>query len=207
VEGNAVFGTAVAINEIELEEMNILAQRNSTVAIYDTHVETEAAIQRLLESGFDMKKLSVVARDQHSRGNVTGYYMTNDSMQYWGKLWAFWDLIWGLLSGWAFFAIPRIGPVLVAGPLAGWIVLGLKNAAVFGDLDPLAAGLYNIDISRDRLSISEAALKAGKFLVIIHGASDEVSRAREVLGTDDAARSAIEVMTKGNRAGEEHSDQ
>ena len=44
------------------------------VAIYDTHGETEAAIQRLLESGFDMNKLSVAAREQHGSGNVIGYY-------------------------------------------------------------------------------------------------------------------------------------
>ena len=130
-------------------------------------------------------------------------------MQYWGKLWAFWDLVWGLLPGWAFFVIPGIGPMLVAGPMSRWIVLGLKNAAIFGDLDPLAAGLYNIGISRDRLSMFEAALKAGKFLVVIHGPSDDVNRARQILGTDDAPGSALpgEIMTKKNKEEEKHCGQ
>ena len=40
-----------------------------------------------------------------------------DRMKYWGKLGTFWGGLWGLLFGAAFFAIPGIGPVLVAGPL------------------------------------------------------------------------------------------
>jgi len=37
-------------------------------------------------------------------------------MMYWGKMGAFWGGFWGLLFGSAFFAIPGVGPVLVAGP-------------------------------------------------------------------------------------------
>lgn len=170
--------------------MHVLPHSNSIVAIYDTHTETEAAIRRLLQSKFDMTKLSVAAKDPHSDETV-GYYMTGDRMKYWGKLWTFWDILWALLSGWAFFAIPKIGPVLVAGPLAGWIVLGLENAAVFGGLDPLAAGLYNIGIPRDSLFRYESALNTGKFLLIAHGAADEVNRARQALATEDGTPPAI----------------
>jgi hypothetical protein len=40
----------------------------------------------------------------------------------WGKTGAFWGGFWGLLFGSAFFAIPGIGPVLVAEPLVARIV-------------------------------------------------------------------------------------
>jgi len=39
---------------------------------------------------------------------------------------AFWGAIWGWSFGAAFFAIPGIGPILVAGPLVAWIVAALK---------------------------------------------------------------------------------
>jgi hypothetical protein len=53
-------------------------------------------------------------------------------MKYWGKLGAFWGGFWGLLFGSAMFAIPGIGPILVAGPLVAWIVAGLEGAVVVG---------------------------------------------------------------------------
>jgi hypothetical protein len=48
------------------------------------------------------------------------------------------------LFGAAFFAIPGIGPVLVAGPLVAWIVGALEGAVVVGGLSALGAGLYSI---------------------------------------------------------------
>src|SRR5271170_1820008 len=71
---------------------------------------------------------------------------TPDRMKYWGKTGAFWGGFWGLLFGSAFFAIPGIGPVLVAGPLVAWIVGGLEGAALVGGLSAIGAGLVGIGI-------------------------------------------------------------
>ncbi len=65
---------------------------------------------------------------------VVGYYNAGDRMKYWGKWGAFWGGFWGLLFGAAFFWVPAIGPVLVGGPLAAWIIAGLENAVVVGGL-------------------------------------------------------------------------
>ena len=89
---------------------------NSIVAIYPSHTAAEAAIKELQQSGFDMKKLSIVGRDYHTDEHVVGYYNTGDRMKAWGKIGAFWGWIWGCLFGSAFFFIPGIGPLIVAGP-------------------------------------------------------------------------------------------
>src|SRR5579871_5005544 len=94
---------------------------HSVVAVYKSHIEAEAAVKELQQSGFDMKKLSIVGRDYHTDEAVVGYYNAGDRMKYWGKLGAFWGGFWALLFGSAFFFVPGIGPVLVGGPLAGWI--------------------------------------------------------------------------------------
>ncbi len=47
---------------------------NSIVAIYKTHLDAESAIKELQKSGFDMKKLSIVAKDFETSENVVGYY-------------------------------------------------------------------------------------------------------------------------------------
>ena len=111
-----------------------MTETNSIVAIYDTHSQAEEAVKNLQKSGFDMTKLSLVGKDYHSEEDVTGYYNTGDRMKYWGKIGAVWGGFWGLLFGAAFFAIPGIGPVLVAGPLVAWIVGALEGAAVVGGL-------------------------------------------------------------------------
>jgi hypothetical protein len=47
------------------------------------------------------------------------------------------------MFGSAFFAIPGLGPILVAGPLVASIVGALEGAAVGRGLSALGAGLYS----------------------------------------------------------------
>jgi hypothetical protein len=154
---------------------------NSVVAIYKSHAEAETAVKELQQSGFDMKKLSIVGRDYHTDEHVVGYYNSGDRMKSWGKTGAFWGGIWGLLFGSAFFFIPGIGPLLVAGPLVVWIVGGLEGAALIGGLSALGAGLYGIGIPKDSIVQYETALKSGKFVVIAHGSAEDAARAREII--------------------------
>ena len=99
-----------------------MSDKNSVVAIFESHDRAEDAIRELQKSGFDMKKLSIVGKDYHTEEHVVGYYNTGDRMKYWGKLGAFWGGFWGMLFGSAFFWLPGIGPVLVA-----WTARGLDR--------------------------------------------------------------------------------
>ena len=164
-----------------------MSQANAAVAIYKTHTQAEEAIKELQKSGFDMQHLSIVGKDYHTDEHVVGYYNTGDRMKYWGKMGAFWGGIWGWLMGAAFFAVPGIGPVLVAGPLVTWIVGALEGAAVIGGLSAVGAGLYGFGIPKNTVLKLETALSADKFLVVAHGAEEEVSRAREILKAAGAA--------------------
>ena len=155
--------------------------KNAVVAIYKSHTEAEAAVKELQRSGFDMKKLSIVGRDEHRDEHVIGYYNAGDRMKYWGKTGAFWGGFWGLLVGSAFFVIPGIGPLLMAGPIVGWIVGALEGAVVVGGLSALGAGLYSIGIPKNSILQYETALKTGKFVLIAHGTQEETTLAREII--------------------------
>jgi hypothetical protein len=157
------------------------ASNNTVVAIYKTHVEAEAAMKELQQAGFDMKKLSIVGRDYHTDEHVIGYYNAGDRMKYWGKAGAFWGGIWGLLFGSAFFLIPGVGPLVVAGPLVGWILGALEGAVVVGGVSALGAGLYSLGIPKDSVLQYETALRSGKFVVIAHGSAQEATHAREII--------------------------
>jgi uncharacterized membrane protein len=158
-----------------------MSELNAVVAVYSTHVEAEEAVKELQRSGIDMRTLSVIGKDAHTDEHVVGYYNTGDRMKYWGKAGAFWGGFWGLLFGAAFFAIPGLGPILAAGPVVAWIVGALEGAVVFGGLSALGAGLYSMGIPKDSIVKYEMALKTDKYLLLVHGTTAEVEKARGVL--------------------------
>jgi hypothetical protein len=170
-----------------------MPEKNSAVAVFDTHVAAEQAIQELQRSGFDMKKLSIIGKDYHSEEHVIGYYNTGDRMRFWGKLGAFWGGLFGLLFGSAFFFIPGIGPLIVAGPMVAWIVGALEEAVLVGALSALGAGLYSIGIPKDSIVKYETALKAGKFLLLAHGTPEEATRAKKILDQTRLGPSALHL--------------
>jgi uncharacterized membrane protein len=153
----------------------------SVIAIYDTHEQAELAVKALQESGIDMKTLSIAGKDTHTDEQVVGYYNVGDRMKRWGGIGAFWGGFWGLLFGSAFFAIPGLGPILVAGPLVGWIIAGLEGAAVVGGVSALGAGLASIGIPKDSILKYEVALKTDKYLLVVHGTADQVLKAKDIL--------------------------
>ena len=168
-----------------------MSDKNSAVAIFDSHDRAEDAIRELQKSGFDMKKLSIVGKDYHTEENVVGYYNTGDRMKYWGKLGAFWGGFWGLFFGSAFFWVPGMGPMLVAGPLVAWIVGGLEGAVMTGGLTALGAGLYSIGIPKNSILQYETQIKNGKLILIAHGTADEVARAKALLDQSEASSATI----------------
>ena len=166
-----------------------MAKENAAIAVYDTHIQAEAAIKELQKSGIDMKKLSILGKDYHAEENVVGYYNAGDRMKFWGKLGAFWGGLWGLLFGSALFFIPGIGHIVALGPVGGMIVGALENAVIVGGLSALGAGLFSVGIPKDSVVKYETAVKADKFLVIVHGTEDEVTKAKEIIKSTDPVES------------------
>ena len=160
-----------------------MANNDSVVDVCNSHPEAEYVVGQLQKSGFDMKKLSIVGKNYHSEEHVVGYYNAGDRMMLWGKKGAFWGGLWGMLFGSAFFLIPGIGPILVAGPLVAAIVGALQQAAVVGGLSVLGAALYSLGIPQNSIMSYETAIKQDKFLVIAHGTTQEVAKARDILKT------------------------
>jgi hypothetical protein len=166
-------------------------KNSSTVGIFNSHEDAESAVKQLQASGYDMKKLSVVGKDYHTEEHVVGYYNTGERMATWGKYGLFWGWIWGLLFGSAFFIIPGLGPVMVGGPLVSWIIGALETAFVTGGLTALGGALASIGIPEDSVIQYEAALKADKFILIVHGSIDEVVRARNILMENKAEEATV----------------
>ena len=162
------------------------SKENSVIAIYAQHSDAENAINLLKKGNFNIKKLAVIGKGYHTEEQVVGYYTTGDRMKHWGKMGAFWGGLWGLLVGSAYFLIPGIGPVIVAGSAVAWIVGALEGAVVVGGLSALGAGLYSLGVPKASALKYESSVKAGKYLLIAHGTPEEAETARRILGNTAA---------------------
>ena len=164
---------------------------NSTVGLFSSHLDAESAIKELEKSGYDMKQLSIVGKDYQTEENVVGYYNTGDRMATWGKYGLFWGWIWGLLFGSAFLIIPGLGAVMVGGPLVSWIIGALETAFVTGGLTAIGGALASIGIPKDSVIRYETALKAHKFMLIVHGTAQEVEKAKDILMENNAEEAIV----------------
>jgi hypothetical protein len=169
----------------------MLEKNISAVGLFNSHEDAENAVKELQKCGYDMKKLSVVGKDYHTEENVIGYYNTGDRMATWGKFGLFWGWIWGLLFGSAFLMIPGIGAVIVGGPLVTYLISAVEMAVVTGGLTALGGALASIGIPKDSVVRYETALKADKFILIVHGTFLEVEKAKDILMQTNAEEAAV----------------
>jgi hypothetical protein len=165
-------------------------QRHSVVATYDTYIGAEAAIIALEQEGLDMSRLSIIGKDFHTEQHALAFYTSGGRMKFWGANGTFWGSLWGILDESAIFYIPGVGPLVVMGPLVGWIVAALESAMVGSGAGALAAALSHIGIPKASVVKYECDVKSGKFLVLAHGNSDMIEQARLVFATTEASELA-----------------
>ena len=169
---------------------------DTVVAVFADHTAAEDAVKKLAAAGFDMKKLSVVGKGYHSDEKVVGFYNMGDRVKFWGTRGAFWGGLWGLFFGGLFMTIPVVGHVIVLGYLAAAAISAVEGAAVVGGLSALGAALYGIGIPKDSVIQYETALKADSFLVLAHGTTEEMARAKAILGPMGPSRLDVHAGVK-----------
>lgn len=153
------------------------------VAVYDLHTQAETAVKALQRAGFDMKKISIIGRDYRTEQHVVGFLNAGDRARIFGKFGAFWGGLTGVLFGSAMMFVPVVGHVIVLGPLAASLFGGLEGAVLVGGISALAGALMSVGIPRDSVLRYETALKADKFMLVVHGDVQEIKRAQELLKT------------------------
>ncbi len=164
-----------------------MSETETVIAVFADHVAAEDAVKQLAAAHFPMKDLSVVGKGYHSEEKVVGFYNLGDRVTFWGSRGAMWGGLWGLFFGGLYLTVPIIGPVVVLGSIAAVIVSAVESAVLVGGVSALGAALYSLGIPKDSVIQYEAALKADGFLVMVHGTSEEIARAKALLSTTPAA--------------------
>lgn len=86
----------------------------------------------------------------------------------------------GVLTGIGLFAIPGFGFLYGAGALVGAIA-GFDFALIGGGI---VSALTVLGMKEDHAKAYEKYIKEGKFIVMVQGDDEELSKAKEVIGKD-----------------------
>lgn len=162
-----------------------MATERSVVGIYPTMSAAEEAVHTLDRADFPLGQISIVARNLESEKEIQGYITAGDVAMRGAGTGAWVGGLFGLLVGAAFIWVPGFGPLLVAGPLAAMLLGGVEGVAVGAAGGGLLGALLGWGVSKQHILKYEEKVKSGKYLVIVHGDDELVSKAHTVLeGTD-----------------------
>lgn len=138
---------------------------STVIGIFDKKENAEQALREIRDAGVSDDKISMVARGEQDNNNDNNYMNQNltNGTATGGALGG----LAGLVASAGALAIPGIGPILAAGPIAA----GLSGAAAGG----IAGGLVDMGIPEERGNFYENEVKSGKILAAVETEENKVN--------------------------------
>lgn len=139
------------------------------VAVFDSASGAEKAVSELRRQGFAQEEISIVSKKKsgsqgkHYEDDITDGALTGSTL----------GGIGGLLVGAGALAIPGIGPIIAAGPIAA----ALSGALAGG----IAGGLIDWGIPAEASKRYETHVSAGNILAILQTQQSKVNQASSLL--------------------------
>jgi hypothetical protein len=150
----------------------------SVVATYKSHADAEGAVRQLAAGGIPMPIISIIGRNFETHEDIQGFYRPEDAAVDGAKQGAWFGGLFGLMMGaMGFFIFPIVGGVMAIGPIAGLIAGAIGGAGV----GALMTSLMTIGVPREQALKYQEQIKAGEFLVVVHGDAQRVSQAQDIL--------------------------
>ncbi|WP_082692903.1 general stress protein [Bacillus sp. FJAT-29814] len=168
----------------------------NVVGVYDTEQEAIAAIDQLLKRGYSQNEISVIGKRVDHVTEETGAAVEESAATgaiAGGAIGG----VTGLLAGAGALAIPGIGPLIAAGPIATSIV-GLVTGAGLGGL---TGALVGMGIPDEEAEYYENSIKEGKILVLVEKRSDDHINDRNYIHNhmEDSTATLVAGHPKGVR--------
>jgi hypothetical protein len=166
------------------------ATTHTIVGFFPTRERAEIAVSELLREGFSRDQVSILAGGSHSTASQTGTahdtpnlgpLPETGSTEDTGEKAAMGGMA-GAILGIAALAIPGIGPILAAGPLA----MALTGAAAGAAAGGLIGVFTNDGIPEDRAKEYSKAITSGNVMVSVHASAERVDQASSILDRNGA---------------------
>jgi len=165
----------------------------TVLGVFDNRQKAEKAIKQLREKGFE-KEISVIAKDDGKNardtefgqdfngndGQVSRQVLDGDNISDGSATGGVLGGLAGLALGAGAIAIPGVGPIVAAGPIAGMLT-GVAGGGISG-------ALIDLGIPMERGQFFEDRIKQGSVLVSVQSDSrkaDEAERLLKKLGGSD----------------------
>ncbi len=163
-------------------------RQKRAVGLFSTRRETEQALGELRTGGFDMDRVSVIAKDADSKGEIAGIDVKDSADNKadegatkgaltGGTLGG----LTGLLVGLGLVAIPGIGPIMLAGASATAIATTLAGTALGAAAGSLIGALVGLGIPEEEAKAYSDRVARGDYLVLLDGSEAEVAKAETIL--------------------------
>lgn len=135
------------------------------VGVFASEQDATNAIQDLKSIGYSADDISVIGKNKHDLNDIHEETGTKapEGMATGAATGGVLGGIAGLLAGLGALAIPGIGPILAAGPIAAT----LTGAAVGAGTGGLVGGLVGLGIPEDEAEEYNANVKSGRILVMV----------------------------------------
>lgn len=170
------------------------AQRHLLLGMYPGQQDAHAAVHHLLDRGFPIQHLSLLARADNGDGQAWGVCRPGPSerLTAWGGLGMSWGRLFQRLGGAAgMFLVPGLGALLAAGPFVEGLAASNADAATAHPttLSQLALAAHRIGIPREAVEAMELGLHRGHHLLILIVEHDDTPHWQQLLeasGIEDA---------------------
>jgi len=161
----------------------------TVVGLFDTLNEAQSVVQQLIDAGFDRNEISILANDargEFTRANAVGETSSTAEGAGAGAVGGgVLGGVLGLLVGIGALAIPGIGPVLAAGPLAAALGTAGASTLVGAGIGAAAGGvigaLVGAGIPEEDASFYAEGVRRGGTLVMVKTADDTSQRAYDLM--------------------------
>ena len=149
----------------------------AVIGVFSDRSQAERAVNELRSQGFGSEEINIVSKDGKQNNNSSTTYDDDitDGALTGGTIGG----IGGLLVGAGALAIPGIGPIIAAGPLAG----ALSGALAGG----IAGGLIDWGIPAESSRKYEQHVAQGSILAVIKTDSSKVQQAAQILRSNGAS--------------------
>ncbi|HYP04761.1 MAG TPA: general stress protein [Bryobacteraceae bacterium] len=157
------------------------ATTHTIVGFFSSREQAETAVSELVREGFSRDQLSILAGGSHSAASLhdtpnVGPIPETGSTEDVGEKAAIGSMA-GVILGLAALAIPGVGPIIAAGPLA----MALTGAAAGAATGGLIGVFTNNGIPEDRAKRYSTAIGSGNVMVSVHASHDRVDHAADIL--------------------------
>jgi len=173
-----------------LKERETFARHTSynkrAFGIFKKREDLEATIHALKEDGFDMERVSLIARhldDVEGAKEITEQH-GNEAKEGAGIGATTGSLLGGLggfLVGVGLLAIPGVGPILAAGVGIPALASTLAGAGIGAAAGGIIGALVGLGIPEEKAKVYSARINAGEYLLTVNGADDDLHRIESIM--------------------------